>query len=155
MADQASLDYRNGKGQKPARRIVRNVGDCAHDVVVLAELQARLAALDLKQSAQQSVAPAGLLAVGLGLLAGSFPVLLMTIAFALIEGAQWPAWAGFLLATGVGFLLGAATCAGAYWMFRSSVTGLDRSRKELSENLRWLKDVLSTSGRARQRSQCD
>jgi uncharacterized membrane protein YqjE len=155
MADQTSVEYRNGSGEAPASQIVRNLGDCAHDVVVLAELQARLAALDLKESAQQTLAPAGLLAIGLGLLAGSFPVLLMTLAYLLINVAEWPEWAGFLLATVIGFLVGGALCAGAYWLFRSSVTGLERSRKELTDNLRWLKEVLSASGRSRHRRQCD
>ena len=155
MADQASLEDRNGKRQAPASRIVRNMGDFAHDVLVLAELQARLAALDLQQTARQSILPTVLVAVGLGLLAGSFPVLLATIAFALIEGADWPAWAGFLLATVIGLLLGAGVCAAAYGIFRKTATGLERSRKELSDNVRWLKEVLSASGRAQHRRQCD
>ncbi len=155
MADQTSVEFRNGKDEVAARRIFRNVSDCAADVVALTELQTRLVMLDLKQSGRQAAAPGGLLLVGIGLLVGAFPVLLMAIAYALINGAGWPEWAGFLFATAVGFVLGGSFCAGAYWLFRNHVATMERSRKELGNNLRWLKDVLSASGRARHFSQCE
>ncbi len=154
MADQTAVETRNGAREAPATEIARSLSDCAHDVVNLAELQTRLLKLDMQESVRQTVAPAGLLAIGLGLLVGSFPLLLMSIAFALVNGAAWPEWAAFLLATVLGLLGGGGLCAGAWWLFRNSVTGLERSRKELTENIQWLKDTLSSSGRMRHRRQC-
>ncbi|NLY00572.1 MAG: phage holin family protein [Rhodopirellula sp.] len=154
MVDQATLEMRNGAHQAPATEILRGLNDCAHDVVTLTELQMRLLKLDLQDSARQTRAPLGLLAVGLCLLLGSFPVLLMTIAYGVVALAGWPQWAGFLTATVVGFLIGGGLSGGAYWLFRHNVTGLQRSRKELVDNIRWLKETLSSGGRSRHRRQC-
>jgi hypothetical protein len=154
MAGQTSVEQQNGRYEAPASVFARNFSDCAHDVVNLAELQSRLLLIDLKQSARQTAVPAGLAGAALAILLGSIPVLFMAIAYALVEGAGWPHWAGFLLAGVLGLILGGGLAAGAYALVRRSVTGLERSRKELADNLRWLKDTLSASGRLRHRSQC-
>jgi len=154
MANQTSVETRDGHDESPATAFARSFSDCAHDIVNLSELQARLLALDLKQTARRTAAPAALAAVGLAILLGVVPILLVTIAYVLVEVAGWPHWAGFLLASGVGLIVGGGLAGVAYALFRNSFSALQRSRKELSDNLRWLKDTLSTSGRLRHRSQC-
>jgi hypothetical protein len=155
MADQTSVEWPSARDEAPATVFARNFGECARDIVNLAELQSQLLAVDVKQSARRMTVPAVLLVLAVVMILGSFPVLLMTIAYALIEGAGWPHWAGFLLATGIGFLVGGVLAASGYMLLRNAIPRLERSRKELADNLRWLKDSLSAGGRLRHRQQCE
>lgn len=154
MAYQTTVEGHNGRDEAPAAVFARNFSDCARDIVSLAELHGQLLSLDIKQTVRQAAAPTVLLVLGLALLMAMLPVLLMAVAYAFIEGLGWPHWAGFLLAAGIGLLVGGGLAAVAYVLYRSSLTGLERTRKELADNLRWLKDSLSTSGRLRHYSQC-
>jgi hypothetical protein len=154
MANQTSVEARDGREEAPAAVFARNFSDCARDIVSLAELQSRLLSLDLKQVVRQAAVPAALAGTALAVLLGSVPIMLMTIAYALVDVAGWSRWAAFLLATVIGLILGSGLAAGAYAIFRNSFNALDRSRKELADNLRWLKEALSVSGRLRHRSQC-
>ena len=64
----------------PATAVVSNLAEFGNDFATRAELQAKLAAIDLKESAGRAAVPAGLLAGALVLLLGSVPVLLAGVA---------------------------------------------------------------------------
>lgn len=153
MDGQATVTISNGKAGAPATVIVRNLGDCARDVVELAELQARLLSLDLKQSVKRAVPPVILAVAALIFLLASFPVALAAVGYALVELADWSYTAAFFAAAGIGLLLAVAMALAA-WVLVRRITGFERSRAELAANLVWLKDVLSNSGRVRHRATC-
>lgn len=160
MADQTSvtarLDEHQARGEPtPATALAHNVGDFARDLVNLAELQAQLLAVDLKQSARQAAARVGLVAVGLALVLACLPVLLMALAYALIEVASWSHGLSFLVAGVVGLLMGGALALGGLAWLRRTQPSWERSRRELGDNLRWLKQSLSATGRQQQRRQCE
>jgi len=151
MVDQAAVSEHDGKAEAPAATMMRNLGDCARDVIDLAELQARLLALDLKQSARRTAMMVGVGLVAVAFLLAGFPLLLTSIAILLAEAGGLSYWAAFFIATGIGFLAAAILGAVAWAIFRH-IRWLERSRSELVQNLRWLKDLLSASGRSRHRS---
>jgi hypothetical protein len=153
MAHQTSVNSGNGRAEAPATVIAQNLGDCARDVVELGDLQIRLLQADLKQSMRQAILPAVSCALALAFGMACFPVLLMAIAYLFVELAQWSFAASFFAATGIGLLIAGLLGAVAWWAVRR-ITGLERSKKELTENVRWLKEALSTSGRVRHRTQC-
>lgn len=160
MADQTSMKERHdqqtaGGEAAPATALARNFGDFARDLVSLAELQGQLFVVDLKQNARQAAARVGLVAVGLALLLGALPVLWMALAYALVEAAGWSHWLSFLVAGVVGLIVGGALALGGLAWLRRALPGLERSRRELGDNLRWLKQSLSATGRQQQRRQCE
>ncbi len=153
MAGQTPVEPKNGSPEGPAKVFARSVSQYIRDIITLSELQSRLLVIDLKQAARRATGVAVLLVVACGLLAGSFPVLLMAIAYAFVEGKGWPLWAGFLTATVIGVVLSACFGAGGAMLLRGRLAGFERSRRELARNLRWLKESLSADGRMRHRDQ--
>jgi hypothetical protein len=141
MVDQATLNAEhNGRGQ-PAG-VGRSVSGLAHDVIVLAELQTQLLALDLRDSGSRAALPLALLVSAVLLALGSMPVLLLGIGWLLVRQAGWTEGAAFLNVGGGAVLLAAATAWIGSRRLQSAVTILARSTQELSENIQWLKQTL-------------
>ncbi|MBX6311436.1 MAG: phage holin family protein [Isosphaeraceae bacterium] len=150
MAYQASV---NGGARVPihapiAGGIIDNLAEFGNDIITLAELQARLAIIDLKESTARATWPAvGLVSAG-ALALGSIPVLLFGVAELLAWGLKIHlGWALLLTALVVLALAGLAgfVCgrllSGSFESFR-------RSREELRRNAAWIKTVLLYSGRS-------
>jgi hypothetical protein len=149
MADQATVNRGDGVPiNAPATAVVSNLAEFGNDFATLAELQAQLAAIDLKVSAGRAAMPAGLLAGALVLLLGSVPVLLVGVAALIAHyagiGSHWA-----LLVTAAGALaLAGAIGALAVSRLRRSFESFQRSREELVRNVSWIKTVLTYSGRS-------
>lgn len=147
MASQAAG---NGRIDETAAAVGGNVANLASDLVSLAELQAKLAALDLREAGAQAMVPAGVLTGGMCLLLGTIPVLLLGISGAVANtGVVSPAGAMLLVS-----LVALAMAGGGIWYgynnFKSSLIVLNRSREEFEANLRWIKKAMqSTSNSAR------
>jgi uncharacterized membrane protein YqjE len=149
MADQATVSRGNGVPiDAPATAMVSNLAEFGNDFATLAELQAKLAAIDLKESAGHAALPAGLLAAALVLLLGSVPVLLAGVAtlIARYTGIA-PDWA-LLLTAVVALALAAVLGALAASRLGRSFSSFQRSRDELARNVSWIKTVLTYSGRS-------
>ncbi len=151
MADQASLRggsvQANGNGSR-SNGVLGSLTEFGNDVATLAELQAKLAALDFQESSARAKLPLGLLAGGLALLTASLPVLLLGAAALLAEALHIrEGWAslivgGAALATAVALVaVGAPRLSASFESFR-------RSREELTRNLSWMRTVLLYSGRS-------
>lgn len=141
MVDQATVKAEhNGRG-KPAG-VGRSVSGLAHDVIELAELQAQLLALDLRDSGSRAAPPVALLVSAVLLALGSMPVLLLGIGWLLVRQAGWTEGAAFLSVGGGAVLLAAATAWIGSRRLQSAITILTRSTQELSENIQWLKQTL-------------
>jgi hypothetical protein len=136
----------NGRTAAP-RAVVENLSDFLHDVVTLSELQAKLFVADLKDFRSGATMPAALLGAAAVVALGTVPVLLMAIAWLLIDyDVLRPGWA-FLAAAGVGLALAALLGGVGWYAFRRRLAVLERSQIELERNITWFKSVLKHSGR--------
>lgn len=147
MVDQTTVNRSNGHRENPGRAMTRNVGEFAGELLALIELQWRLLTVDVKQGLRRMMFPAGLLLLGLVLLVASFPILLMMVGFFLVQAGLSPGVA-FLIAFVIGMVAAGIAGIVGWLLLRNSVSTLNRSRQELSQNLRWIRGALKHSGRA-------
>jgi hypothetical protein len=145
MAHQTQM---NGNGRQAApRAVVENLGEFAHDVVTLAELQAKLFIADVQTFKSGVVFPTALMA-GAGILAlGCIPVLLMGVAWLLVDYQVLSRGWAFLVSTAAGLILAGIMGAIGWASFRRQLNILERSQVELERNITWIKSVLKHSGR--------
>jgi hypothetical protein len=154
MADQASLRTAGARpadsnGQStPEERVAGGLAGFGNDVATLAEFQARLALIDLKDCVNKIRVPVALIVLGLIAINGAVPVVLLGIATLLATALNLSTgWA--LLLTGGAVLAAAAGVAGTAAMKLGSGTqSFLRSREELTRNISWIKTVLLYSGRS-------
>lgn len=153
MVDQASLNDPQWPASQPYRREssaaagVRNgVGELLHDVVSLGELQAQLLAVDAKESVDKAKFPLGLLVGGIALALGAVPVLLLSLGEALTLWLNWERALSYLVSGLVGSIIAGVMLYLAWQQTGAVIAVFDRSRVELSENIRWIKYAL-TRGR--------
>ncbi|MFG0295581.1 MAG: phage holin family protein [Maioricimonas sp. JB045] len=140
------LDQKNMNGQRgqtsPAGGVKKNLAGLTHDLISLAELQAQLVAVDLRDSYSRSVVPAVLVVTALLLALGAMPVILLGIGWALVNLAGFGEGAAFLLVSLTAVGLAAATGWWGVQKLKASLGVLTRSRRELSENVWWIKQAL-------------
>jgi uncharacterized membrane protein YqjE len=125
--------------------------ELGHDVLTLADLQARLAQADLNETVREARGPAVGLIVGLVVLVCSVPIALVGLAELIIWAELLPRFGAYLAVAGGAALLAGLT---AWLCLRSllrSGRAFDRSRQELRRNLHWLTKVVSESGNLRLR----
>lgn len=158
MVDQTSVERTawqpprgNGHRQSAAAGVRDGVGELLSDIVELGELQAELAMVDARESMQKAVAPVVLLVVGAVLGLGAVPVLLLALGEALHEfGGLERTWS-YLISGAVGAALAGLLAWLGYRKVGDVLEAFNRSRAELSENIRWVKYAL-TRGRRPPRS---
>jgi uncharacterized membrane protein YqjE len=139
MDHQTKVSERNGSAPKA---LVRDVGEFAHDVLTLAELQARLFVTDLQECSRSALVPGLALLAGAALALSCVPFALTALALLFIQVLGTSYAAGFLLATIVGAILSALLCVSGCFLVRKRLAVLQRSQQELVRNLRWIKKVL-------------
>jgi Putative Actinobacterial Holin-X, holin superfamily III len=158
MGHQTKVSELNGSPAAASKGLARNVGEFAHDVLTLAELQGRLLIADVQEFRQRMVIPGLVLLGGVMLGLACFPIALAGLAFALVEVLELSNATGFLLALVIGAVLSAVLCVIGWLQVRSHVAVLGRSKREFAHNLSWIKKVLericpdvtpSTAGRRR------
>lgn len=131
----------------PVNGFVGGIADFASNVTTLAELQARLTALDLKESTERAAWPLVAILVAVILAIASVPVALLGIAELLPLVFRISAGTAKLITAGFTFVI-AVLIAVAFWnAMTRSFEPLRRSREEFTRNLAWLKTVLVHSGR--------
>jgi len=122
-----------------------NLSGLAHDAVSLAELQVQLLSVDLREARGGAGRALAAMAVGVILLLGCIPVLMLAGAHALIDVLRWPPWAAYAVVAVVSGVLAAVLLyVGWSGLFRSFKT-IGRSRAEFGETLRWLKNSLKAA----------
>lgn len=156
MADQAAVKgsadpaHRGAHGASTGNGpgVVGSIADFGNDVATLIELQAKLAALDLKECKDRALLPLYVAVAAVVVVLGSVPVVLMGVA----EGLVWAFGIHLALAvllTG----LGALALAGLIGFLSvkeitRSLEPLRRTNEELVRNLAWMRTVLVYSGRS-------
>jgi hypothetical protein len=155
MADQASISRGNGVrfGSAPVAGMVGSIADLGGDIANLAELQAKLAALDLKECTGKAMIPVGALAGGLALCLASLPVALIGASELLATAMHLTerGWA-YLIVAAIALVVALAVAAVAALRLRKSLDSFQRSREELARNIAWIRTVLLYSGRGTSRS---
>ena len=129
----------------PHRTMRRNLRQLASDVVTLMELQAELLQVDLREWFKGVVWRLVLVGAAVVFALAAIPVLLFSLAYFLVEWTELSLAASLLIAGGAGFVI-AATCVGtAVTLMKRDQRLLHRSASELRRNVRWLKEVLTSS----------
>jgi uncharacterized membrane protein YqjE len=146
MDDQASLNggrgLRNGSGG-----VVSTISELGSDIATLAELQAKLTVLDLKESTHRAVVPLGLVLAGLAVALGCIPVGLLGIAWLIAYALSIHQGWAMLLTAAVALVVGLVVAVVAGRRLGGSFETFQRSREELTRNIAWIKTVLTHSGR--------
>ena len=126
----------------------RNMGDLAHDIVELVELQSRLFMLDARESGKTSITGAVLVLAGAILLLSGASGLIFALGWVLFDLAGWSRSASFAVAGGTGLLLSAIVAWLGVRKLRSGINTFRRSGSELSRNLQWFRDTWKRDGRS-------
>jgi len=137
-----------GNGNGNGVGVVGSITDFGNDVTTLIELQAKLTALDLKESKDHLIFPLSLAVVAVVVVLGAVPVALLGVADLLATALNVaPGWSRLLIA---GLTLAVAGVIGFLSVkeIGRSLEPLRRSREELARNLAWLRTVLVYSGRS-------
>jgi hypothetical protein len=141
MADQKTLNGRD-KLPSPAADVSNNVANFSHDLLTLSELQAQLFLVDLREGVVQSIMPLVLVVGGLALALGAIPVLLLGLGRVLVEQAGWSAGVSFLATSAVALALAGGLAWLGWRRLRLSLETFTRSKRELKENIFWIKQAL-------------
>jgi Putative Actinobacterial Holin-X, holin superfamily III len=143
MVDQTSVTGgAAGYASKHGAGANGGVAEFLNDVGALAELQARLASLNLEEATRQATVPISLIVMSLTMLAAGMTValigsaLLLTTALRIHQG-----WA-MILTAGVAIALAGPVTVFALARLRSSLECFRPSREELRRNLTGLQAVL-------------
>ncbi len=148
MSNQTTMNgARANVEETPARAVARNTGEFLHDLVTLGELQLRLLILDCGEGLQRFVWPVAAILSGLALGLAALPVLLIALALTLTKVLQFTPAQAAGIAAGAGLLIAAVLVASGYLGWRAVRGGMfDRSQREWTQNVRWIKDALQRSG---------
>jgi len=147
MVDQAQVNPTNGRTEAPPREVARTTADFLHDMAVLAELQGKLALVDLREGVAKLLFPVGLLAVGAAVALGCVPIAMMAIAFTLQATTTLPVAACFGISLAIGLVLATIIIVAAISALKSNIRIFDRSLAEWRCNSKWAKDTLKRLGR--------
>ena len=130
-----------------ATAVVSGIAGFGENLLNLTELQARLAAIELRQNAQAIQSSAGVLWGGSILATASLVVALAGIAEVCVS--QWAIKRGtaFLTVGGLGLVVAIACVLIAITKLRRNTAGFPLSSEELARNLQWIRTVLRHSGR--------
>jgi len=142
MLDQTEVKPTNGHTELPPRAMARSTSELLHDMATLAELQGKLALLDLREGFIKLLVPAGLAVVGAGIGLGCVPIALMTLALSLEKLTNLSAPVCFAIAFGVGLLLAAVLVIPALANLKTGLRMFDRSLAEWRRNRQWAKETL-------------
>jgi uncharacterized membrane protein YqjE len=138
----------NGRTRSEQPGVANSVSELTHNAIELAELQAKLFSLDVKETSQNTGISIGLVICSVCILLGSVPVLLIALALALHELLDWSPAVSYAVAALIGILISVGIAAAAWTQFRRGIATMKRSREELSRNIAWLKSNLRNRGQA-------
>jgi uncharacterized membrane protein YqjE len=149
MVDQASMRSAAPlNGHRDSNTVVGNIAELGNDVATLVELQAKLAAADMKECAAKAVTPVASLGVAAILAVAAVPVALLGLADLLSWAVSMPPGAAKLIVAVLAFTAAALIVFAVRASAQASLDPLRRSREELLRNLAWVRTVLLYSGRS-------
>ena len=145
MDHQAKINEHNGSPPTTSSALAQDVGEFAHNVLTLAELQGQLFVADVQECGRRAFVPGLVLIAGVALGLTCFPIALAAIALLLAQVYQTSYAASFLITAAAGAVVSALLSAIGWVQVRRRVAVLGRSQHELVRNLQWIKKVLERS----------
>ena len=128
----------------PFAGVVSSASSLVGDVVELGELQVSLARADAKKALNGSAFPLGLITVGVVGFISGIPLLGFALASWLETEMNWTAWKAQLSSGLLLVVIASLFAFIGYLGIRSAMKAFDRSSKELSNNVAWLKSLLKS-----------
>jgi hypothetical protein len=113
-----------------------------YDIVALADLQLQLFRADGREMARHAAPKLVLAAAGVVIAASSLPLLMVGLAYALVELAEFPIWAAMLTSAVIGIIIGAVAVVVGIKRLQPLSGIWQRSTGELRENVEFLKETL-------------
>ncbi len=138
----------NGRIRPDQPNVTSSFSELTHNAIELAELQAQLFSLDVKETSQSAGISIALVIGSVCILLGTIPVVLIAIAQLLVEKLGWPLSAGYGVAALIGIVASTVIGAAAYARFSNGIATMKRSREELNRNIAWLKSNLRNRAQA-------
>jgi hypothetical protein len=141
------MSERNGSRNSPTSVVARSVTEFAHDVLTLTELQADLFKMELQQFRRAVVLPVALLLTAVVVAFGCVPVVLLCLAYSLVEFAGMSQALSLLIAVLFGATVAVLAAFLGWRRLRSGPLQWERSREEFGRNVAWVKQVLKQKSR--------
>ena len=132
----------NGSTQSPPKGVAKGMGELAHDIVSLAELQLELFRVDCLEGLRRILIPVVLLLFGGFVAVGTVPIALILVAEFLVQTAGLSRTAAFSIAAMSGVIVAVAIGVVGWSYLRGVVRVFERSREELASNMTWIKHAL-------------
>jgi len=166
MADQATLKMNgpgasrgttpeSGSGYSSAANgndngtgVVTSIAELGENLLSLSELQARLAAAEMKQNLEAAKANAPVLLVGVVIGLASVPLVLAGIAELLVSEMGMKRGYAFLGVAVVSLAIAGICVVIGNNALRRSLAGFPLSSEELTRNLNWVRTIMLHSGRS-------
>jgi uncharacterized membrane protein YqjE len=143
-ASRPSVDDKDGASPG---QVMSSVAGFGENLLNLAELQTRLAAVELRQNVDNMKTAGAVVVVGLVVALGAFPLLLAAGAELLVSELGWRRGYAFLAVASCAIGLGTFLAAAASLWLRRQRVGFPLSTEEFTRNLNWVHTVLRFSGR--------
>ena len=128
--------------ESPLNELQSNTRMLAHDIVALADLQLQLFRADGREMARKAAPKLILAAAGFVIATSSLPLLMVGLAYALVELAEFPIWGAMLSSAFVGIIIGAVAVVVGIKRLQPLSGIWQRSTGELRENVEFLKETL-------------
>lgn len=125
----------------------QNFAEVLHDVGDLAELQWELLQADMEDARQRATGPLITLVVIAVIALGAVPVLLLSLGELLAYYAEWPTGWAYLLVVAITAVAIGITAKVAINRLGKATKTFQRSREELTANIRWMRQVVKAHGR--------
>lgn len=132
-----------------AGQVVSNVADFGENLLNLAELQARMSAMELRQNLEAVKTVGAVVLTGTVMALAALPVVLAGVAELLVSDWHFVRGSAFLT-VGFSTIAIAALCVAmaSVWIRRKRL-GFPLSAEEFARNLNWVRTVIRYSGRER------
>ena len=128
--------------------VLGRVAGFGENLAGLAELQAQLAAVELKQCASKASGPSAAIALALTILGAGCFCLLIGAAYALIEIYGLKPSRAFLAVGFSALVISSTALVLASRAFGKALQSFSRTQEEFNRNSHWIKTVLLHSGRS-------
>ena len=128
--------------ESPLRELQSRTRMLAHDIVTLADLPLQLFRADGQEMARKAAPKLVLAGAGVVIAASSLPLLIVGLAYALVELAGFPVWGAMLLSAVIGLIIGAIAVVVGIKRLNPLPGIRRRSTGELRENVEFLKATL-------------
>ena len=128
--------------ESPLTALQTNTRDLANDILKLADLQLQLFAADGREMGREAAPKLVAVIAGLTIAMSSLPLLLVGLAYTLVELAGFTIWLAMLCSAVTGLIIGGITVLIAVQRLKPVTEIWKRSTVDLKENVDFLKEPL-------------